>query len=262
MMGVKVEPLVLILLALWITEPEVEGCMCLRSHFQRRFCYADLVFRAKIIEEKMVPWSSFERIQYKIKLIKMFKGFDKVDDIQYVYTPPYDSLCGVKLNTKNNAEYLLSGRMRDGETVEVLLCGIVVPWDQLSSAQTESLKFRYQKGCECTISRCYSSSCSAPSESECMWTSDPYRDQTSQHVCMRGVSGSCQWFTDTHDPHENDVIQESETSGNRESSAGGSGDGENTDKNLMSEFNTRVHFNQKLRKRSNKMYFHGKVGFI
>lgn len=41
--------------------------------------------------------------------LQMFKGFDKVEDIEYIYTPPYDSLCGVKLNTKNNNEFLLSG---------------------------------------------------------------------------------------------------------------------------------------------------------
>lgn len=39
----------------------------------------------------------------------MFKGFDKAKDIQYVYTPVFSSLCGVKLDYNNKAGYLLSG---------------------------------------------------------------------------------------------------------------------------------------------------------
>lgn len=39
----------------------------------------------------------------------MFKGFDKVKDIKYVYTPLYSSLCGVKLDSNNKIQYLLSG---------------------------------------------------------------------------------------------------------------------------------------------------------
>lgn len=39
----------------------------------------------------------------------MFKGFEKAKDIQYVYTPVFSSLCGVKLDYNNKAGYLLSG---------------------------------------------------------------------------------------------------------------------------------------------------------
>lgn len=41
--------------------------------------------------------------------VQMFKGFDKAKDIQYVYTPVFSSLCGVKLDSNNKAGYLLSG---------------------------------------------------------------------------------------------------------------------------------------------------------
>lgn len=40
----------------------------------------------------------------------MFKGFEKAKDIQYVYTPVFSSLCGVKLDSNNKAGYLLSGQ--------------------------------------------------------------------------------------------------------------------------------------------------------
>lgn len=45
--------------------------------------------------------------------VQMFKGFDKAKDIQYVYTPVFSSLCGVKLDSNNKAGYLLSGTVRN-----------------------------------------------------------------------------------------------------------------------------------------------------
>lgn len=42
--------------------------------------------------------------------LEMFKGFDKVDTVQYIYTSIHESLCGVKLDSKNKVQYLLSGK--------------------------------------------------------------------------------------------------------------------------------------------------------
>lgn len=39
----------------------------------------------------------------------MFKGFEKLKDVQYVYTPFDSSLCGVKLEANNKKQYLLTG---------------------------------------------------------------------------------------------------------------------------------------------------------
>lgn len=62
----------------------------------------------------------------------MFKGFDKAKDIQYVYTPVFSSLCGVKLDSNNKAGYLLSGTVSN-ETFYIVLwkkkqVGILVLW--------------------------------------------------------------------------------------------------------------------------------------
>lgn len=42
---------------------------------------------------------------------QMFKGFEKLKDVQYVYTPFDSSLCGVKLEANNKKQYLLTGKM-------------------------------------------------------------------------------------------------------------------------------------------------------
>lgn len=41
----------------------------------------------------------------------MFKGFEKLKDVQYVYTPFDSSLCGVKLEANNKKQYLLTGKI-------------------------------------------------------------------------------------------------------------------------------------------------------
>ncbi|MEQ2258248.1 Metalloproteinase inhibitor 4 [Xenotaenia resolanae] len=103
-----------VLLLLAGMDEVVEGCSCHPAHPQQLFCSAEIVIRAKISGEKIVSPSNssspyMKMIQYEIKMIKMFKGFDRAKDIQYVYTPVFSSLCGVKLDSNNKAGYLLSG---------------------------------------------------------------------------------------------------------------------------------------------------------
>lgn len=42
----------------------------------------------------------------------MFKGFEKVKDVQYIYTPFDSSLCGVKLEANSQKQYLLTGKLK------------------------------------------------------------------------------------------------------------------------------------------------------
>ncbi|XP_008336109.1 metalloproteinase inhibitor 4-like [Cynoglossus semilaevis] len=81
----------------------------------------------------------------------MFKGFDKAKDIQYVYTPVFSSLCGVKLDSNNKAGYLLSGSMWSDGRISIGQCDLVESWDNLSLSQKKNLNYRYQMGCECRV---------------------------------------------------------------------------------------------------------------
>ncbi|KAK6473921.1 metalloproteinase inhibitor 2-like [Huso huso] len=195
--------LVLLLLTLRLQEL-VEACSCAPAHPQQAFCNSEIVIRAKIAGEKMVSPSNsslshFKMIQYEIKLVKMFKGFEKFKDIQYVYTPPYSSLCGVKLEANNKAQYLLSGRVWEDGRVMIGLCDFIEPWDNLSMSQKKSLNHRYEMGCDCRISRCYTLPCSTTAENECLWT-DWLTDkslnghQAKHFACIKRTDGSCSWY--------------------------------------------------------------------
>ncbi|XP_055269540.1 metalloproteinase inhibitor 4 isoform X2 [Moschus berezovskii] len=90
-----------------------EACSCAPAHPQQHVCHSALAIRAKISSEKVVPASADpadpqKMIRYEIKQIKMFKGFEKVNDIQYIYTPFDSSLCGVKLEANSQKQYLLT----------------------------------------------------------------------------------------------------------------------------------------------------------
>ncbi|XP_030633723.1 metalloproteinase inhibitor 4-like [Chanos chanos] len=192
-----------LLLALGMEAP-AEGCSCMPAHPQQHFCNSEIVIRAKVTGEKIISPSNNSSpytkiIQYEIKLIKMFKGFDKVKDIQYVYTSVYSSLCGVKLDATNKVQYLLSGNMWSDGKVSIGLCDFIEPWDNLSLSQKKNLNYRYQMGCDCRIATCYSVPCSTTTDNECLWTdwlidNSLSGEQARQYACIKRTDGSCSWY--------------------------------------------------------------------
>lgn len=140
----------------------------------------------------------------------MFKGFDKVKDIKYVYTPLYSSLCGVKLDSNNKIQYLLSGHIRRDGKISIGLCDFTEPWDNLSLAQKKNLNYRYEMGCECKIAPCYTVPCSTTTDNECLWTdwvldNSLSGEQARQHACIKRMDGSCGWYQDGPPP-EKDLL--------------------------------------------------------
>ncbi|KAG9353032.1 hypothetical protein JZ751_017608 [Albula glossodonta] len=185
-------------------QERAESCSCSPAHPQQQFCNSEIVIRAKISGEKIVSPSNssspyLKMIQYEIKLIKMFKGFEKVKDIQYVYTPVFSSLCGVKLDSSNKVQYLLSGSMWSDGKVSIGLCDFIEPWDNLSMSQKKNLNYRYQMGCDCKIATCYTVPCSTTTDNECLWTdwlldNSLSGDQARQFACIKRSDGSCSWY--------------------------------------------------------------------
>ncbi|XP_051011070.1 metalloproteinase inhibitor 4 isoform X2 [Acomys russatus] len=169
--------LVLRLLALLRPPGLGEACSCAPAHPQQHFCHSALVIRAKISSEKVVPASedpadTQKMIRYEIKQIKMFKGFEKAKDVQYVYTPFDSSLCGVKLETNSQKQYLLTGQILSDGKVFIHLCNYIEPWEDLSLVQRESLNHHYHQNCGC----------------QCPVPSQPPMSASGQTGCWNGSS--------------------------------------------------------------------------
>ncbi|CAJ0963049.1 unnamed protein product [Ranitomeya imitator] len=67
------------------------------------------------------PNSFGATIQYEIKMIKMFKGFDNVTDINFVYTSAESSLCGITLERK---EYLLTVSISHPSSTNIIIVNV------------------------------------------------------------------------------------------------------------------------------------------
>ncbi|XP_045688027.1 metalloproteinase inhibitor 4 isoform X2 [Phyllostomus hastatus] len=158
-----------------------EACSCAPAHPQQHVCHSALVIRAKISSEKM------------------FKGFEKVKDVQYIYTPFDSSLCGVKLEANSQKQYILTGQVLNDGKVFIHLCNYIEPWENLSFLQRESLNHHYHLNCGCQITTCYTVPCTIAAPNECLWTDwllerKLYGYQAQHYVCMKHVDGTCSWY--------------------------------------------------------------------
>nr|XP_031326780.1 metalloproteinase inhibitor 4 isoform X3 [Camelus dromedarius]XP_031326781.1 metalloproteinase inhibitor 4 isoform X3 [Camelus dromedarius] len=125
-------------------------------------------------------------IRYEIKQIKMFKGFEKVSDIQYIYTPFDSSLCGVRLEANSQKQYLLTGQVLSDGKVFIHLCNYIEPWENLSFLQRESLNHHYHLNCGCQVrERPFPRS---PPAIQCPAPSRPPTSASGQTGCWNGSS--------------------------------------------------------------------------
>ncbi|KAG8128222.1 hypothetical protein E2320_015080 [Naja naja] len=111
----------LLLLILSIQDP-TEACRCALADPQQQICSSDIVIRAAIWskEEIIDSVSSLKIIQYGIKQIKMFKGFEKAKDVQYVFTPLTSRYCGVKFCMMEELLFIYAILLNHGMTLPSL----------------------------------------------------------------------------------------------------------------------------------------------
>uniref|UniRef100_A0A8C2D4V5 Metalloproteinase inhibitor 3 n=1 Tax=Cyprinus carpio TaxID=7962 RepID=A0A8C2D4V5_CYPCA len=84
-----------------------DACSCAMSHPQDAYCHSDIVIRAKIVGKKLLDDGPFGTLRYTVKQMKMYKGFEKIQHVQYVYTHNFESMCGVKFDI-NKYQYLIT----------------------------------------------------------------------------------------------------------------------------------------------------------
>ncbi|KTG05238.1 hypothetical protein cypCar_00025498 [Cyprinus carpio] len=170
------------------------------------------VMRAEVTGEKIIQSDDntpgMGKIQYEIQVIKVFKGFDRIKEIQHVYTNEMSSMCGTRLG---RGQYLLSGsNTPDG--IFVTLCNNLALWDRLSLIQKNNIENTYLMGCNCTISTCFEKPCKPSTKNECILTnlsslwSFKNGEPILESACIRHSDGSCGWYEGTGKPSENDTM--------------------------------------------------------
>ncbi|XP_062891382.1 metalloproteinase inhibitor 3-like [Mobula hypostoma] len=177
----------------------VEACSCGPAHLQQQLCLSDVVVKGKVVTSEVINEDSAWWIRYDLQQQEVFKGLEKMDPVQYVYTPYTDYLCGLVIQPGSfNEDYLLSGNIdRDGKFY-VTLCGFNKPWAEVTSAQRIGLNGTYEASCECTIINCHSLPCSLTADNQCLWTDGLFsRDwagnQAKRFACRPRSTGLCHW---------------------------------------------------------------------
>uniref|UniRef100_A0A9J7ZPC1 Metalloproteinase inhibitor 3 n=1 Tax=Cyprinus carpio carpio TaxID=630221 RepID=A0A9J7ZPC1_CYPCA len=172
-------------------------CVCCALHEPRVSVCVSAVIRAKIVGKKLMNDGPFGTLRYTVKQMKMYKGFEKIQHVQYIYTHDSESMCGVKLDI-NKYQYLITGRVHDGK-LYTGLCNFIERWERLTLAQKKGINHRYQLGCNCRIKPCHSLPCFVTSKNECLWTDmlshfgfPGY--QSRHYACIQQKEGYCSWY--------------------------------------------------------------------
>ncbi|MFT7799716.1 metalloproteinase inhibitor 3-like [Arapaima gigas] len=184
-------------LALTVPPQLADACSCAPYHPQDYFCSSDIVIRAKVMGKKLLKDSSYGTMRYTVKQMKMYKGFDKVQHVQHIYTVASENLCGIQFEV-NKYQYLITGRVYNGK-VYTGLCNFNAKWDQLTPSQKKGFSHQYQLGCNCRIKTCHSLPCFVTSKSECLWTDTishfEYPGYQSRYfACIQRKEGYCSWY--------------------------------------------------------------------
>ncbi|XP_051967185.1 metalloproteinase inhibitor 3-like [Xyrauchen texanus] len=190
----------LLFLSVGLNKQAAEGCTCKPEHPQELFCRSQIVIQAEIIGQHNIKqnhiFPDWGLIQYEFKTIQVFKGLEKINGINYVYTPKQSGTCGVSLH---NGQYLLSGHIVNRGLV-VTMCDFNYFWNMLPLTQKDNLNGRYQMGCNCTVSVCYKKACCLMSQRECPWTdSKDYvfvqdGEQAREFACIMNNEKTCSWY--------------------------------------------------------------------
>lgn len=178
---------------------EARACSCAPSHLQTTFCSADVVIRARIIERvQQDPTEGL--VSYKVKQIKMFKGFEAMTEVENIYTAPMEFMCGFVPDADyQTKDYLLVGSVHSNNGIYMNLCQFSRPWGELTASQQEALLETYKSGCKCEVVPCGVLPCSVTASNQCLWTDSLMRRlkgpgyQERRMSCLMQSSGYCTW---------------------------------------------------------------------
>ncbi|XP_040298166.1 metalloproteinase inhibitor 1 [Bufo bufo] len=178
-----------VLMILGSLSKEAWSCVCGPRHPQTVYCDSPIVFRAKFVGQKdsvvREHWREFE-----VKATKIFKAPKEFDDIQFLYSPKSDGLCGYEHpSTNKSEEFLVAATIVDGKAY-ITSCSFVVPWATLTMGQKRGFLQVYAKHCDCKIKQCFGLPCQVDNDLQCLWT-DPLMRKKSLYASHQAATWAC-----------------------------------------------------------------------
>ncbi|XP_048742765.2 metalloproteinase inhibitor 1 isoform X2 [Ostrea edulis] len=184
------------------------ACTCDFPHPQNKFCSADFVVKATIIEEKLefgedvdFPLMKHYKIQYKKRDILKGEHLLGSQNEAVIKTSGTPWNCGMTFTL--NTEYLISGHAQEGELF-TNLCEWNKEFSRLKEGnhlQRRGIRRMYERGCNCTVFHCRGDACYYPEarglnpDHVCLWegsynTNDCY---ARFGFCLPDTFGLCYW---------------------------------------------------------------------
>lgn len=176
------------------TLQSARACSCTKAHPQTQFCRSDFVAVVRIRKIMHVN----DRLAYRVKINRVFKSTPKADVAlkeNIIWTPSFDSLCGVTLLTGKT--YIISGKITAGKP-NIMICDITKLWSEVPVGQRKGFRLLYHRGCACEISYTPWWQKGAVLEStggkNCLWESSPGPEDCQEiyGVCKKAPNG-CSW---------------------------------------------------------------------
>uniref|UniRef100_H3AH92 Tissue inhibitor of metalloproteinases 1 n=1 Tax=Latimeria chalumnae TaxID=7897 RepID=H3AH92_LATCH len=197
---------------LLVAQQPSDACSCAPQHPQMAFCYSDVaVIRGKIISSKTVKLDGSvggqgDWIQYEVKQTKMLKGFEKVQDVQFLYSPLMPSLCGFELKPASKQEdlylYLYTVLLPYSICIEICTYIYLQFSFPIVAVHRRAPIYIYSSvslWCLCRkVVPCISIPCSVSTDNECLWSDGLVsrnwnHSQAQNFACVHRANGGCGW---------------------------------------------------------------------
>lgn len=152
--------LVAVAIFLGLIVQQGDSCFCQLRHPQQHYCASDYVVLAGILDTDTVYKDDTPiETQYTVNIKRVFKSGEKYENASkgIIISPAHQGQCAVNA-LQIGTNYLITGVAMDGN-LYTSLCDWVMPYKNLTKAQKNGIRFKYETGCKCEFAFCSEANC-------------------------------------------------------------------------------------------------------
>ncbi|XP_060066226.1 metalloproteinase inhibitor 3-like [Ylistrum balloti] len=175
------------------------GCYCGLRHPQQIFCESDFVVKVHVMEmeevyDNSIPRHSFPlQVVYTVDIDKVYKQSDKFNNADHLHllTGGSEGTCRQDLQVGHS--YVIMGNVHDG-SMHLHLCDWTSRVEDLTEHRIRGLRYKYRKGCNCEIKRCFGDQCNNLSNQNdtCPWR-NVNECEVEYGFCTNRPDTGCSW---------------------------------------------------------------------
>ncbi|CAG2202334.1 unnamed protein product [Mytilus edulis] len=153
-----------------IRRQKMAAIVCELRHPQQQYCESDFVVLAGILDKDVIYHKEGfpMAIHYIVNIKKVFKAGPEYENATKTMIISSTSGSGVG-ELEMDVNYVITGTIMD-DNLYTSICEWVKPYHNLTKAQKNGLRFKYDSGCQCEFSFCREGQCGQlDSNNTCEW---------------------------------------------------------------------------------------------